>query len=314
MSNYMFEKSRIQSYVGEMSSLAATTGHVHNMRFRADDCDRMTFLITAGTTHSLLGISTVWTGGIFSTVKLLQGSSAETATAAGLATANLRTNLGSTVAGTVQSAQVAYVACSSGKNGGNVAETVVLNGVTLTVGATDAVDWSSVSPVGAVPSTGTFGSSLLSTVDGGSELIAKGLANLINSTWGSSVFEGGLGAVFYASTNTYSDTTLQPLKIQIRDDHQLTSGITVVGSTGLDVYYGSQQAALAFNTALLNSTSKFVSLNFSSIGTSVKYTVTCIKEGVRCSPTQSTSGGMAYQGRYKLALNATDVSGTTLIA
>ena len=311
MSNFIIEKSRIASYHGEMSSLAATTAHVNNPRFRADDCDRMTFLVTAGTTNSLLGMSTVWTGGIFSTVKVSQGSSAETATAAGLATATLRTQLGSTVANTVQSAQSVFVACSSGKNGGIVGETVTLNGVTLTVGTTAALE---AVTDNFIASSGVFGSSLLSTADLASELIANGLAGLINSTWGSSVFEGGLGAVFYASTNTYSDTTIQPLRIAIRDDHQLTSGITFVGTTGIVGYYGSQQAALSFNTALLDSTSKFVALNFSSIGTSVKYTVTCIKEGVRYSPTQSTSGGMAYQGRYKIALNATDIEGTTNIA
>jgi hypothetical protein len=243
-------------------------------------------------------------------VKILQGSSAETATAAGLSTATLKTVIGSTVAGTVQSAQSAIINVSSGKNGGTVGETVVINGVTLTVASTVLAEAYTLTQHDST--LGTFGSSLLSTVDLASELIAKGLKNLINSTYGSSVFTGGLGAVFQATTLTYSASTEHyQVRVAIKDDSELTSALTIVGSTGFEPVYQTAHVALAFNTAQLPSTSKYVTLNFSTVGgaTALQYTVVAIKEGCRYSPT--------FQGNYVLALNATDVKtspGATAIA
>ena len=273
---YLGEETKIYSYHGEMSTRTASSA---NFRIRADDCEKITFLISAGVTNSSTGLSTIFAGGLQTTILVKQGSSHETATAAGLATASLKVQLGSTVAGTVQRAMSAIVHMSSGAEGGTVGNTITLNGITMTVVSTAVGEAGSTN---FYDSTGGFGSSELSTVDGALVEHSAGLRGLINSTFGSSVYpNGGLGSVFRATTNTNGGSTDVQVLIQIRDDANLSSGITLVGSSGLKPCYQTAQAKIEFPVSLMNSTSKYVTLLFSSIATSVKYTAVAIKQGCR---------------------------------
>lgn len=264
------ENQTIHSQLYLCSTVAAmTTSH----GYPVDDCSDVCFLINVGVNVSAVSSLAGVINDLLSTITVLQSGDKNMATNAGLSTATLNVNIGTTAANRVDRVQSAYINFST-VDTDNATATIQINGITLTKLTTFAANGTNFN------STGGFGSSVSSTVAEGLELSGAGLANLINSTFGSSVYNGGLGSVFRAVT-----ISTQTVRVDCIDTMQLTSGLTIVTTgNGFRPHIGQQQVKLEFKTDELNSTSKFVALSISSVATSLQMSITCIKSGVRYQP------------------------------
>lgn len=274
MSEYTGQKNEILSF-----HYALTSASTMSRGIDVSNCDKVTFIVSAGSTLN----STVYLGNIYSTITILQGADATITTAGGLATASLFSNIGSTATSYIDNAESIIIRFSSGKNGGNEAETIVINGVTFTVAATMAANGTNYNS--------TFGirSSLISTnTTDGPGFLANGLAALLNSTLGSSIYNGGFGAVFAASTPATG-----VMRLDVKDWSQASSGITIACGTGFSPSILAAQAKIEFPTAMLNSTSKYVGIQLTTVTTNIPCHITCIKQGVRYHP--------SFAGKSKIA-------------
>jgi hypothetical protein len=279
--SYLGEKAVIKTYfVGNTSALENTMPAID-----CSDCDQVSIILGLGSTAG-------FAGGVQPVLSILQAENTPFSTSAGVATAAINLTMGSTASGNVVRAQSALVTMTT-VNTGNVGETLVVNGVTLTVGTTAVMEAASTN---YIATSLTFGSSLLSTVAEGLELQGNGLAAMLNSTAGSSVFpNGGFGSVFRATT-----LTTAIVKIDVINDQELSSGLTITGSSGLAASYRAQTGKIEFPVAMLNSTSKYIRPSVSTISSAIAVSLTVIKEGMRYKP--------SFHGNSVIAINATDVN------
>lgn len=240
------------------------------------NCDRVGFLITCGQNASAISTADVFgsTAQYYSTIEVHQSGDKDMATSTGISSAALKVNIGATAANIIQYAQRAMVSFTT-LNGDDGGQTLTLNGITITRTTGYATS--------TYTATGGVGSTASNTAAEGHETLGAQLAGLINSTNFSSAFNGGIGAVFRATTFSTAG-----VRIDLIDPTQASSGIFLSATAGSIFIprHLAEQAYIEFPTAMLNSTSRYVALRFSTGAwtTSVQMNITCIKQGVRYKP------------------------------
>lgn len=245
MSARLGEENKINCEVVSITSAASALSDAYSF----DDCERITFIVGAGT---VAGAATA----ITPTLQVRQSGDIglSTSTTIGGATARL----GPTTANQFSGIKTALITITTAATG---AETIILNGHTLTLNA---------GTNSTVTTALTFGSTLGATAAEGLETRMNGLSSVINNS---------------TLSRWFTATTVSTAAVRITtNDTAATSLNAVTTGTIFTLTAERLQSIIEVKAEDLNSTSKYVGIGITTAATAVTYGVTVIKSGLRTMP------------------------------
>lgn len=219
---------------------AATAASVTSGRFSMENSDKACVIVNIGTT------STNFPGGTQATVQIQQAANT-TATLAAITGATAV--IGSTSATHITKAKRAVIQLTTAATSGDY---VVVNGTTFTYSGSTAGSATAL----------TFGSTLGST--GGDGALANASTELLER--------------INANVSGVVATTLTTASLLLTLDDTAATSINVSSSGAFTPLYRQAQACVEIKASDLNSTSKFIAANISTMSTTLGIGVQCIRD------------------------------------
>ncbi len=238
--------------LGFTGSIITVTSNTTNWSrpIHCEGADSITFLLGMGTAI----------GGIDSTITVRQAANVTAcqSTLGGLVTGATAV-LGSTAANRIVNAVEAIISVTTA----TTSETVSINGVNFTYSTVN----------GAATATTGFGSTIGATVAGGLEAMMNSLSSKINN----STFAAHAGI-------TASTPSTLAVVLTVDDTASTVVNCTSTAASPVTCAYVSQLAQISIPVDMLNSTSRYVCIEFSTAATSVLMGVATIKDHVYWNP------------------------------